>query len=1757
MVCAKFIEGLNSDIKERMDMALTLSLGKVFSLQELVTMASTFERLPGTHKGKEPASAPKPKPKPKNPGPSSVPTLVAQAGRAPRGIPLAATAAPGGLDEASLEARLRARSSICEACGGEHWTRLCETKRGSRPRLSEADSENLHRLLQAIRRRMSRSSDPAHLGALWSSGDGSIDSGDESGDSWSTVGSDPEEPLPAPALALPAPTLARRPDEPAAGPPDGPASVPAPRPVEVEEALAPYALAAAAAPDRRPHGSSRRSDRSVAGPGITSSMFMVAVYLLGAVALHGVRTREFGAPRNVMALADSGAGRSFINVASLELFAAPGFTPGPMRTISVHAPLAPPALVVGHDVTIQVAANGLTTTVNAFATVFHGIFTGVDVILSATASRALRLITSASGPAPDPGAAGPSAPRDADPGSRASVPPGDPAIPRAGPPNQRVLDTLAGVAVVDQGHQASSNSSEVPNFHPENVRFLPAAVTTVAALLEDYAFRSEVDAALAAHAADDGGAFLREAGWSWSRRTAARAAAPRPSSGPPAPVTALAATAAPPPPPPPPPHPATDAPRVTPHPGAGVTVPLVSANGTTVGSINAGFTELTVADPARFRAQRAVLTAALRVNLDLPLRRNHHNPLLIPFAPDADFEASWTEARTFAVRERQAVVIDKLVTHGTTAGYLERWIPPAGDLLGRPAGKGYCLCPVFVVEKEANGVTAFRVVCDLRNANSLTDLSVARPTANMDDHIAFAMGAGYFNVVDASKSFYAVATSLDPNVSVIACFRHRGEIYFFRSLTMGGALSPGFYQVASDAFCRAIGPSCRAYIDDLVDKCPAPTQTAAGLWDVCALMDHCIATAKALSGPLGFLHNAEKSIFAAGRATVCGIICGQGQSSIPPATLARTLALDPPATAKDCQRLAGVFNDLAGHVPGLGACAGAIAQGGALAGSIFKFPDDILSAVTSAFTKGKSLLTRAVPLHSISTAPGSILTLYHDSCRDGMAYLLAEWDWPGPGPVPRSIPEDMIPNDSDPRLRIIRLGSKASVGLEKTASAYQCEMNGARYAYEQCRHLLLGRFVVAVSDHRAWCLTLTGPNPKPKNLRTLILATHGFRSQPVHKAGATGLKLTDGLSRAIRGSSATVADCIQYDAELATPQPPPAAVLLGLGFTSPPSTPTLGFTRPHPPAAPDAVTAALAAFSASDPADLEDDDDPEIIALVTTIISENSFADHSQKFSLDSTAVALATTVATRASARLATRDTASTAPRPSAPSTAPPRTAAPAPATSDSSSSSGFEDESPLAPAPPGPRLVLDADGFVPVVRLSRTSSGRPFPSAVSPDPRHRWLRSQPRFSPVLLTDRADLVRFFHGERGHLGHAAVSRAIRDAGNDWKDLDEDVTNHCRSCPACQVWNTAAPGYSEIPIDIYNEARPGMHLAADVMKMTPCRNGYTGVLIVMDVASRFVMAAPIRSESTEEITFMFGLMFSINGPFCRLTVDNNPVFAGVHVERLAAQFGAEVTTTSEYSSSNRVEVGGCKFVGDSLRKVCSEAGDARLWPSLLWGTIASLNSAYHFTASCKKGFTPFEVYHARPSPLALPRTIPANPLLLPSDEVALQRLRDLVYANDVLNPLRAQALSDAAIERARIHSESHRIVSFPVGTPVLVHRGARAPKWRPRWKGPYIIARRSSGGAYLLARRDGTFLVRRFPAHHLKRWNGPLKDALGEDLAEFIISDKLNELGQTVYLVHWYGYGVHQRTWEPASSFLSSSTLLEYHTSPIRPFPLAD
>ena len=1764
MAAAKFVEGLAPPIKKLVDLAMTLSPDKDYTMQLLATMATSFER-----------NAPAPKPKDKEqvlkPGrpASGAPTAAPPAATSrPRGIALAATAAPAaiagpGLDAASLEVRIRARSLICEGCGGEHYTRLCETSRGSRPRLSDADGEALHQRLREIRSRIhGRGGRPAtervtELSALVSSDDHYDSDSDPGTDASADEAADESHA----DEALPREEVWYTPEEsfPATTAPLALAAVARPRTTAAPSTMAPGP--SQPVPSRAQPGSLRSSPRgpSASGGGITASMFLVAIAILGLAALGStIPTPQFGVPQVYTVLADSGAGQTFLNEATLAMNRTPGFTPGRTRSILVSAPLMPPARVVGRDVTVQVTVNGRTATVRAFATAFHGTFTNVDAILNATTSAELGLIRRA------PRAAEPGIPPDRpDPAPRGRAPrgvTGDDALhpgrsPAAAgevhPPGLGRLTALAGIVTVSQAQ--APDSSKNLTFHSENQIFLLPAVTAIAAITQHFGPHTELELRAIARPAHDGGAFLRSMGWSWTRRTSPRQ--PRPSAPVPIAAAAMATTTAPAPPPPPF---APSAPATAPHPGAGATVHLIAVNGTVVGNINAGFTPSSVTDPVRFQAQVATLTAALRANLALPLMRHHYDPLLIPFAADADFEASWTEARIFAVRERQAAAIDKLVTHGTQAGYLERWVPAPGDLLGRPAGAGYCLCPVFVVEKVANGIASARVVCDLRNANKLTNLSTARPTANMDDHINFAMGVGYFNVIDASKSFYAISTSADPARSVIACFRHRGEIFMFKSLTMGGALSPGFYQVASDAFCRSIGPGCRAYIDDLVDTCPQPSQTPSGLWDVSNMMDHCIATALALAGPGGFLHNADKSVFAAGRATVCGIICGQGQSAIPPATLARTIALDAPTCAKDCQRVAGIFNDLAGHVPGLGACAGALSQGAALTGSVINFPEDASLAVAAAFAHGKELLTRAVPLHIVSDTPTAILTLYHDSCRDGMAYMLAEWDWPGPGPIPSTIPEHMVPNDSDPRLRIIRLGSKATAGNEKVASAYQCEMNGARYAYEQCRHLLLGRFVVAVSDHRAWCLTLSGPAPKPKNLRTLILATYGFRSQPVHKSGASGLRLTDSLSRAIRGSSASISDCIQYEAELAAPAAPVPQALIDLGFTVPlPAPPAAGYTRPHPPAPADEVSIALAAFAALDGGETEDIDTPETITIVIDL-TEKILRDTTQKKFLVDSAIALAATETRRASARLASRGAPSDAPPAAAPPPPAPGRPRPARAASpESSSSSGLADEDPLPAGPPGPRLTTDADGFVPIPRLARTSSGKPFPSAVAPDPAERWLRGQPRRAPALPLDRSDLIKYFHGEVSHLGHSAVSRAIRDAGNDWRGLDDEVTAHCRHCPACQIWNTAAPGYSMIPTDIYNEARPGMHLAADVMKMTTSREGYTGVLIVMDVASRFVMAAPIKHESTEEITFLFGLVFSINGPFCRLTVDNNPVFAGVHVERLCAQFGAEVTTTSEYSSSNRAEVGGCKFVGDSLRKACSEAGDARLWPALVWGTVAGLNSAYHFTASCKKGFTPFEVYHARPSPLALPRTIPDNPLLLPSDEVALQRLRDLVYANDVLNPLRAQALSEAAVARARAHADSHKIVSFPVGTPVLIHRGARAPKWRPRWKGPYIVARRSTGGAYLLARRDGTFLTRRFPAQQLKRWQGPLKDALGEDLAEFIVADKVNELGQVVYQVHWYGYGADQRTWEPASSFINPGTLLGYHSSSVRPYPLED
>ena len=1503
------------------------------------------------------------------------------------------------------------------------------------------------------------------------------------------------------------------------------------------------------APSRPPF----KSGCAQRGPGFTAAA-------VGFIMLFALACGSFGNP---MALIDTGTDTTYINERYVDTHGEGAVAIGRFRNMTIQTPFAGPITARGRNVTFDVVtATGALVRLVAFSTELHGEFGEFDIILSGDDARLLGLagLEHAGGDTGDPSDPGPAG----DPGgrtgaTRANDPRGGGGGGTAAPTTTQAPPTAR------EGDQAQQSGS--PGGGTSRSSWARSKEKT-----KSFTFFDQHSTLTGCNDGPED-AQMRARGFSPRGRgttgaTSAASDVPRitPAAPPRAPSPVL--------------HDLWEnAPLLgddydpdvmrargfsvtrdpsqqrAPAPDAGVTVPLLDREGATVAYINAAYTNATVTDPEAFIAQRDELAELCRVNLALPLKRHFTKPF--PITPTADAAAHpnlYNEARIAPTREVDKVVQRKLVEDGLAHGYIAEWRPAPGDPLGRPLGRLWALCPLFVVRDGPKE----RCVLDCRVPNSLTDVSTICQTPFMLDQIDSVLNATCFTVTDAKNGFYARSVVDDPDTSIRMCFKLDGKVFYFTSLSMGGVLSPGHFQACMQEFCGLVGGGAMAYADDVTQRHTSPTTTPEGLYDVTQPMREAIEFAKHLASQQGFVHSAKKTVFLAGSAVVCGRQTGSGRATIPVATLTAALELDPPVNSRDCASLGGVFNDLSPYVPGLGVWAGTLTQLSKGKGSLARREPHVLPAALAAFSNAMACLLNVPPVRSFTPTTKTVLILYHDACRDGIAFILATCEWDGDGAAPRAPPASWLPVDNDTtRLHYIKVGSRATRAAEKTMSASDIEMAGSRFAHKNCNSLLWGRHVVVVSDHRAWVLALSSEHPQPKHLRTLILASEGFSVTAVHGKGATANPSTDILSRAHWRGRASVADATAYEHELCQkpPQWDEGAALAAAGFSWPQgpactcrslgaraaagsTQPNTGRSRAHPPQHESPEVQALRAAAAADPAP------PAPPGARGAATGAGTTRTLRPRGTTSTTNIVQTQRGRTRP------------AQQPAAPRRSEKRAASLDPISdSDAASSSSgailraseASGSSAVGDVAPGTRSKKALALLTPCI-LFRASDGEAICNAHHPDPAWRWVSGLPRFNPTRSKDREDLVSGAHSRCAHLGAPATAAHVRAGGNDWEGLNRDVATHCEECPSCQVWATAAPGFNERPIDLYNEVRAGAHLAMDVTHMLSTADGYSCILVVGCVATGFIFAHPLRGETAAEILHAADLIFAMNGPFARLTVDNNAVLAGLEMAALAGGYGAEVVATAEYSSSNRAELF-CKKVGDGVRRVATAASNPKLWKTLLQGTVCALNGAF----TRKTGTSPFERYHARPYPLPLPASIPENPDLLLDLSVAERRAMDLVARHN-LGPIRAAAVSEAMARRAAKFKSSHKIVYFTPGSLVVVHRHNRAAKWRERWDGPFVVVRRSLGGAYTLAVvDDGKVLRRRFLPQKLKLWRGT-KTKEPNYQVDRIRAWRVTEDGSPEYLVHWRDFADADDTWEPPASFLDDRTIPEFLATNPEPTP---
>ena len=418
------------------------------------------------------------------------------------------------------------------------------------------------------------------------------------------------------------------------------------------------------------------------------------------------------------------------------------------------------------------------------------------------------------------------------------------------------------------------------------------------------------------------------------------------------------------------------------------------------------------------------------------------------------------------------------------------------------------------------------------------------------------------------------------------------------------------------------------------------------------------------------------------------------------------------------------------------------------------------------------------------------------------------------------------------------------------------------------------------------------------------------------------------------------------------------------------------------------------------------------------------------------------------------------------------------------------------------------------------------------------------------------------HHANGHFGAEALYRTVWHSGHYWPSLRRQCQDIVHQCNSCLSYNVGKSGFN--PAQSLRTDDPWDHIAVDsIVKLPKSTNGYRYVIVVVDLATRFVICKPQKTMSMEETARSLYEVFTLFGPPKILQSDNGTEYVNQLVKQLCAAAGIEHRTVLPYNPrANGLAERFVSLVKTALKKKLD--GCYAKWEEALPGITLALNT--HELALTKTA--PFTLLFGGRKANQWDDYSTAAISLFHSDDPdsEVARVEALTNRANAFNSSIRPGISTAAndrqltnknrLDRSRGHPSRH----FPVDALVMVRNQDALSKADRPWEGPYLVSSRSKrSGAYHLRYLNGTPTNRALPPDQLK-WVAdttvPITSGTG-DIIDFspdskrgrvdkIIDHRVNEdLPNTYeYLVRWVSK-TEDDSWVPAAHFDNPSSISDY------------
>ena len=300
----------------------------------------------------------------------------------------------------------------------------------------------------------------------------------------------------------------------------------------------------------------------------------------------------------------------------------------------------------------------------------------------------------------------------------------------------------------------------------------------------------------------------------------------------------------------------------------------------------------------------------------------------------------------------------------------------------------------------------------------------------------------------------------------------------------------------------------------------------------------------------------------------------------------------------------------------------------------------------------------------------------------------------------------------------------------------------------------------------------------------------------------------------------------------------------------------------------------------------------------------------------------------------------------------------------------------------------------------------------------------------------------------------------------WPGIRGEVRRWCASCRECQLVNQPAiprAPLRPLPLMEVPFERIGMDLIGPFPRSA---RGYRFVLVLVDYATRYPEAVPLRTISAKSVAQALFQVISRVGIPKEILTDQGTSFMSRTLRELYGLLGVKSIRTSVYHPQTDGLVERLnKTLKSMIRKfIHEEERNLAKWLDPLLFAVREVPQA-------STGFSPFELLFGR-KPQGILDLLRENWEEGPSpSKNEIQYILDLREKLHTLGQLSRENFLQAQARQQRLYNRGAKLRQFTPGEKVLALLPSSSSKLLAKWQGPFVVTRRVGDVDYEVVRSD--------------------------------------------------------------------------------------